>query len=209
MYRQRCSRKYYATFHKWFNKKLAEKRSELPFCSVRRKIGPSMKTLYLLRHAKSSWDDRDLADFDRPLNNRGLAAAPFMGALIASKSYNPSKIVSSPARRARQTVNLIKESSGVEASIHFDDRVYEASPQGLKQVLSELDDSIGSALIVGHNPGMEGLIQSLTGEIQPMPTAALAVIDISIDSWAEMGNGVGTLQAIYRPKDEIARNANS
>ena len=147
-----------------------------------------------------------MADFDRPLNDRGRSAAPFMGDLMASKGLIPSLIVCSPAARAEQTAVLVKSHSGMDGAIRFDERIYEASALGLRQVLSELDDSIDSAMIVGHNPGMEGLIRLLTGEIEAMPTAALAAIELRIDSWRELNAGSGILLSVYRPK-EVARNS--
>jgi phosphohistidine phosphatase len=160
-----------------------------------------MKRLLLLRHAKSSWDHPNLADFDRPLNPRGLATAPFMGELIARRELQPDEIVSSPAKRAMQTALLIKESAGIDASLRFDERIYEASPKSLLQVSSELSDEIGSAMLVGHNPGFEGFIGFLTGKVEPMPTAALAVIDLNIKSWAKIKGGSGSVNAVIRPKD--------
>src|SRR5690242_9093233 len=122
-----------------------------------------MKLLYVLRHAKSSWDDASLADYDRPLNDRGLEAAPFMGRLMRERGYLPDAVISSPAKRARKTAKLASEAAGVRSSILFDEQIYEASPQTLVKVLSAVDDKAGSAMVVGHNPGMEGLIRFLTG----------------------------------------------
>jgi len=163
-----------------------------------------MKTLLILRHAKSSWSDPGLADFDRPLNERGLRTAPFMGSLIISKGHAPSIILSSPATRARQTAELARSGADLSAEIVYDERIYEANPLALTQVVSELDDSINSAMVVGHNPGMEGFVRHLTGENEAMPTTALAVVKLGIDSWKAINSGCGKLSAIYRPKDEIA-----
>src|SRR5687767_9333300 len=142
-----------------------------------------MKTLFILRHAKSSWDDPDLADFDRPLNGRGKSAAPFMGEVMKREAFEPDVIMSSPAVRARATALLVKESGDLSAEIRFDERIYEASAQALRQVAAGIDDSFRSAMLVGHNPGMEGFVRLLTGGLEPMPTAALAVIDLDIASW--------------------------
>ena len=162
-----------------------------------------MKTLFVLRHAKSSWENADLADFDRPLNHRGERAAPFMGELMHRNGFQPSVILSSPAVRAKQTALLVKESGGLNAEIRFEHRIYEASPHNLSQVVSEIEDAHASAILVGHNPGIEGFIRYLTGQIEPMPTAALAVIELNIDSWNEMDTGCGKLQNVFRPKDEM------
>lgn len=159
-----------------------------------------MKRLLILRHAKSSWKDAELADFDRPLNERGLQAAPFMGRYAAEHGYLPEAVVSSPARRASETAELMKSGGGPFANVSFDDRIYEASPGTLLQVISEIDDTLGSVLIVGHNPGIEGLIRQLTGRIEPMPTASLAVIDLDVDSWSGAAPGTGRLVTVVRPK---------
>ncbi len=162
-----------------------------------------MKTLFIMRHAKSSWNDPALADFDRPLNERGMAAGMFMGELMASIVLLPDLIVSSPAKRAMRTALMVKESSGSNSPIQFDERIYEASPQTLRTVVSQIQDKFASMLLVGHNPGMEGLVHDLTGRLEPMPTAALAVIGIDIKSWMEVSKGIGVLNAVYRPKDEM------
>ena len=161
-----------------------------------------MKTLYILRHAKSSWDNPLLADFERPLNKRGLDAAPFMGEVIYKNRFKPELFLSSPAKRAKQTAVLVREVGAIEPEIRFDERIYEASPQTLVQIISDLGEEADSVLLVGHNPGLEGLIRFLTGEIQPMPTAALAVIDLSVEVWADVTAECGTLKTLIRPTDE-------
>ena len=162
-----------------------------------------MKILFLLRHAKSSWDNASLADFDRPLNERGKNTAPFMGEVMTRREYAPSIVISSPANRAATTAKLVTESAGLNSAIRYDDRVYEASPNSLRQVASEIDDAFGSAMIVGHNPGMEGFIRYLTDEIEAMPTAALAVIELNVESWGEINADTGKLAELIRPKDEM------
>lgn len=162
-----------------------------------------MKTLYILRHAKSSWDDASLADFDRPLNGRGERAAPFMGKLMRKKGLLPDVVLSSPAARAKSTAKLAAKSAELDGKVSFDDRIYEASPQSLRQVVSEVDKACDSAMLVGHNPGLEGFIRFLTGVDESMPTAALAVIELDIEKWNDLDNGCGELQAIFRPRDEM------
>ena len=160
-----------------------------------------MKTLFILRHAKSSWADADLADFDRPLNGRGEKAAPLMGGFMREKEFVPQVILSSSAVRAKTTAELVKKASGLTADIKIDERIYEAHPHQLRQIVSELTDDIDQAMIVGHNPGLEGLVRYLTGRMEPMPTAALAVIDLDIASWNEIGDNSGELREIVRPKE--------
>jgi phosphohistidine phosphatase len=164
-----------------------------------------MKRLLLLRHAKSSWDDPSLDDFERPLNSRGRAAAPFMGQLIAARGLVPDVFISSTARRAAETARMAHEACGAERPLIFDERIYDASAARLNVIVSEIADRHASAMLVGHNPGMEGLVRSLTGEIHAMPTAALAVIDLEIDAWEEVCSLRGRLADLVRPRDEMEK----
>ncbi|HXH70582.1 MAG TPA: histidine phosphatase family protein [Pyrinomonadaceae bacterium] len=160
-----------------------------------------MKTLFILRHAKSSWEDANLADFDRPLNKRGLKTAPLVGETIRRNKFQIDSIISSPAKRAKQTAILVKEAAQIAADILFDDQIYEASPHRLLHVASELDDKIESAMLVGHNPGLEGLVTMLTRKAELMPTATLAVVDLKIDNWKEIHLDCCNLRVLIRPKD--------
>src|SRR5215203_123207 len=135
-----------------------------------------MKTLFVLRQAKSSWDNPDWADFERPLNSNGLDAARFIGTLIYDRRLEPQTIISSPAKRAKQTAVLVKELAGISKSVIVDERIYEASPLTLFNLIREFDEKWESVLIVGHNPGFENLVRLLTGETVQIPTAALAKI---------------------------------
>lgn len=160
-----------------------------------------MKRLYVLRHAKSSWDNASLADYDRPLNERGVETAPFMGRLMKQRGQVADTVLSSPAARAKMTAKLVSEAAGIRSPIIFDERIYEAGPQTLVKVLSDVDGDVNSAMVVGHNPGMEGLIRFLTGDIAAMPTAALAVIDLDIEEWIQIDHRSGTLVEVLRPKE--------
>ena len=162
-----------------------------------------MKTLFLMRHAKSSWDDPSLADFDRPLNERGIRNAPFMGELMRREGLVPDVIVSSPAMRARTTAELAKQAGNFTAGIVFDGRIYEASANALREVASGIDDSHASGMLVGHNPGMENFVRYLTGRVEPMPTSALAVIELDISRWADIAEDTGHLHNVFRPKELI------
>jgi phosphohistidine phosphatase len=165
-----------------------------------------MKILFVLRHAKSSWDNPNLADFDRPLNERGLAAAPFMGRVLSTKGYRPELILSSPAERARMTAALFKAAAGLDSPLEYDDRIYEASPHKLQKVASKVADDKNSLMIVGHNPGMEGFIKLLTNRSEAMPTASIGVIELDIDSWSEIGPATGKLIEVLRPKEVEEEN---
>jgi phosphohistidine phosphatase len=160
-----------------------------------------MKTLILLRHAKSSWDDAGLKDFDRPLNKRGLEAAPLVGNAMRKRKLQPDLIISSPAVRAKETTQLVRDAAGLTPKVNYDERIYEASPQRLLEIVSGIDDSVGIAMMVGHNPGFEELLAVLTGETKRMPTAALALIDLNIDKWGEVSSETGTLKELIKPKD--------
>lgn len=162
-----------------------------------------MKTLLILRHAKSSWDNAELSDFERPLNQRGLEAAPLMGNVISKNNLQPQIILSSPAERAKQTAILIKKAARLESEINYVEEIYEASPLRLLNVVSQTDDENEMVLVVGHNPGLEGFIKMLTEESYTMPTAALAKIDLNVKSWSEVGSNCGKVDLFIRPKDEI------
>lgn len=160
-----------------------------------------MKTLYLLRHAKSSWDNSGLSDFERPLNDRGFATVPLIGKTIRERDLIPELIVASPAKRAKQTAELVKEAAEIAVETRFDGRIYAASTSELVAVVSELNDQSNSAMLVGHNPGFENMVRVLTGEFETMPTAAFAVIDLEIEKWNEISPECGVLRDLLRPKE--------
>jgi len=160
-----------------------------------------MKTLLLLRHAKSSREDSSLADFDRPLNDRGKDDAKLMGRYLRSQNPVAEAVISSPARRARQTTELLLKAANVSVVPSFDDRIYEADLQRLLTVVSEIDPSHNLVLLVGHNPGFEELAESLTGQYARLPTAALAKVDLSIDQWRDARPRAGKLGTLITPKE--------
>jgi phosphohistidine phosphatase len=168
-----------------------------------------MKTLFVLRHAKSSWENPDWADFERPLNSRGLDAARFIGGLIYERGLQPQIIISSPAKRAKQTAVLVKEIAEVSKPVTFDERIYEASPLALFNLIREFDEKLESVLIVGHNPGFENLVRMLTGEPVAMPTAALARINLNIENWHDLETNSNELEFLIRPKEEMKKSVAS
>lgn len=161
----------------------------------------SMKTLLLMRHAKSSWKDADLRDFERPLNERGRKSAPLMGRLMRRRKLQPELVVSSPAERARQTAALVVESAAIKSPVRYDERIYEASAAQLLEVVSQSDEAAETVLFVGHNPGMEELIEALTGAQERMPTAALACVTLDVEKWSKTRPGAGRLEWVVRPKE--------
>jgi len=161
-----------------------------------------MKQLLVLRHAKSSWKVPDLDDHDRPLNKRGKRDAPRMGKLIRREGMVPDQIISSTAERAHTTALLVANACGYSAEPLATRGLYLAGPDEYLDVLSELDDGIDSAMVVGHNPGIEELVEELTGAAERMPTAALARIALDLESWVEIiGPRRGKLLGLWRPKE--------
>ena len=160
-----------------------------------------MRTLYLLRHAKSSWKDASLADFERPLKGRGREAAEQMGRFLASKKVTVGALISSPSVRTRQTIDIVLRHVHLGVEPQFDQRIYEASLSTLVQIVSELPDDKKAAMLVGHNPGMEEMLAFLTRESRHMPTCALAKISVDVSSWKEAGRGSGKLEWFVTPKD--------
>jgi len=160
-----------------------------------------MKALFILRHAKSSWNNSALTDFERPLNGRGRRDAPRMGRLMRERALRPDVILCSPAERTRQTAALLASAAGLDAEPRYDERIYEASAGQLLGVLSEVRTEAGSVLLIGHNPGVEQLIEALSGARERMTTAALARVALDIDAWDKIGAGVGRLEWVVRPKE--------
>ncbi len=160
-----------------------------------------MKTLFLLRHAKSSWKDDSLSDFERPLKKRGLGDAQMVGKLIRQREIPLDLVISSSAERARQTTQLVLMSADKQVETRFDERLYEAGMRRLLTVISKLDNQANSVMLVGHNPGFEELLKTLTGEMHGMPTAALAGIEFGVDDWSQVKARTGTLTLLLTPKE--------
>ncbi len=162
----------------------------------------AMKTLLLLRHAKSSWDDEDLDDHDRPLNKRGKKAAPRMGELLRDERIVPDLIVTSTAKRASKTAELAAKAAGYGGTILRDHALYLAPPDRYVRVASRVQSNPERLMLVGHNPGIEMCMNMLTGDDRDMPTAALAVIMVPIETWDEMSPGLRCeLASFWSPKE--------
>lgn len=160
-----------------------------------------MKTLFLLRHAKSSWENAAQTDFERPLNKRGREAAPLMGRFIRQNEVKPDVIICSTAARARETAELIVDASKLESELRFDGRIYDATWLDLLKVIAGIEDEIESALLIGHNPGFEETVFRLTDEKVIMPTAALVKIELDIEHWNETSELCGKFDWITKPKE--------
>ncbi len=160
------------------------------------------RVLTLVRHAKSSWNDANLSDFERPLNSRGLKNAPEMGKRLADENYLVDSIISSPAVRAITTAEFI--ASEIEFNIQKVDRnekIYEASLNTLIDLVAGLDDNLHRVMLVGHNPGFTVLCNYLSNaEIDNMPTCAIAQIQFDINSWESITEHSGKLLDFDYPK---------
>ena len=143
-----------------------------------------MKYLYLVRHAKSSWDEPGLTDFERPLNQRGKKDAPLMGKNIAGKKIKPDLIISSPAQRARKTAIAFAEEFGIKKKeIIFDEKIYEATSSELFEVIRNFKDDYQTVMLFGHNPGLTNLSNTLTQKyIDNIPTCGIVALKFD-DDW--------------------------
>ncbi len=167
-----------------------------------------MKKLYLIRHAKSSWDNPDLDDFDRPLNSRGIKDAPLMGKRLKENKLTPYIIVTSPAIRALDTCLIITKFLGFpKEKISIDKRLYHASEEELLRVIRELkdhpNDEEENVLLFGHNPGLTNFANQLLNEhIKNIPTTGIVVSSLSIKKWQEADWGCGKLLFFAFPKSK-------
>ena len=160
-----------------------------------------MKTLLVLRHAKSSWNDPALDDHERPLNKRGRRDAPRIGELVREYGLMPDLVISSDAVRARLTAEAVAEAARYAGEILLDPHLYMARPADILSLLPTVRENPKTVMIVGHNPGLETLVEQLTGELQDLPTAALAQIDLPIDQWRDLTRSTrGTLVGLWRPE---------
>ena len=160
-----------------------------------------MKTLLVLRHAKSSWSDSALSDAERRLNKRGKRDAPRMGQLVRDERLTPELIISSTAKRAESTAKRVAKSCRYKGEIELDEALYLGGLPGYRTV-QRIPDVIDCAMIIGHNPDMEALIEALTGRYKRMPTAALAQIELPIDHWRDLElTGTYRLVNLWRPKE--------
>lgn len=169
-----------------------------------------MKSVYLLRHAKSSWKEEGVDDIDRPLSKRGRAAAKAMRRHLAEKKLLPAQILCSPARRTRDTLAIVQGAFATAVPIRFEKGIYMAEPQTLLRRLKRLGDSLDAVMIVGHNPGLQQLALILSegrdSEIRrdlavKFPTGALAVVRFETEHWSGLDIGGALLEAFVRARD--------
>ena len=161
-----------------------------------------MKKLYLMRHAKSDWNGYYVTDFERGLNKRGLKAAPLMGEVLYNMGIRPDLIVSSPATRAKMTAKLVAEQLHYpKEKILFDERIYEAGVAELLEVIHTLPENTDEVLLVGHNPGMTSLINTLGDMgLENLPTAGLVGMAFDLESFMDISPHSGELLFYEYPK---------
>ncbi|MCR9256107.1 MAG: histidine phosphatase family protein [Alphaproteobacteria bacterium] len=168
-----------------------------------------MKTLYLLRHAKSSWENTGIDDYDRPLNARGQRAAMVMGVYFAQQQLRPDLILCSSARRTLETLDQVRPRIPGKPQLSIEKELYLASANDLMKRLRKVDPAVGSILLLGHNPGLEDLARLLFGKQKTevvdglnakYPTGGLATFAADIDSWKDLKAGGASLQSFVIPK---------
>ena len=161
-----------------------------------------MKELILIRHAKSSWENRALTDFDRPLNYRGQHDAPFMGEKLAASGFVPELIITSPAVRTLQTADLFAKALGYPPDkLIQEPTMYEANIQDLLAIIHKIPDTHERVALFGHNPGMTSLCYVLSlHDVENIPTCGMAVIRVDVQSWQDVVPKKGEFVMFDYPK---------
>ena len=161
-----------------------------------------MKTLILMRHAKSSWDHPSLKDLERPLNARGERDAPLMGSHFAEWGLSPELLVSSPAVRARETALWVARAIGYpEETLRIAPALYERGVPGILSVIHALPETMDSVCLFGHNPDISAAVGCLGGEpVTHLPTGALVSVLFAVDDWSAVMPGVGRINRFEYPK---------
>ncbi len=161
-----------------------------------------MKELLIMRHAKSSWGNTNLSDHERPLNQRGQRDAPRMGQLLKEKELIPDLIITSTAERALSTAELTALNCDYDRELALSGRFYGGGPQAFVEILQTVDDANERVMIVAHNPGLEELVEDLTGYDGRFTTANIAHVQLPIDSWRDLTlETTGMLLNLWRPKE--------
>ncbi|MFK7773881.1 MAG: histidine phosphatase family protein [Saprospiraceae bacterium] len=163
-----------------------------------------MKKVYLIRHAKSSWEDPGLSDIERPLNNRGLRDGPFMSKMLKGENVNPDKLISSPANRAFTTATFFaKELNIPEQAIIVRKEIYHAYPEEVLNIIRNLSDADDVILLFGHNPCFTSLANQFSDEYIPnVPTCGIVKIEADVERWSDFEKK-GKLKTFYFPKQYL------
>ncbi len=161
-----------------------------------------MKTLLLMRHAKSSWKNSDLADHERPLKKRGRKDSAIMAKLLKKKDLLPDMILSSSAVRATETMEVILDTVKIKGKTKSKDVLYMAEPDTIIEKINSVPDEVERLMLIGHNPGLESLVQILGDKVESLPTAAIAIIILPINAWSELSTETeGELANLWIPAD--------
>jgi phosphohistidine phosphatase len=161
----------------------------------------AVKTLLLMRHAKSSWKQEGLADYDRPLKGRGERDATKIGRALSAADIEPELILTSAARRALQTAQHV-ESEILGARVEATPDLYGAGPDELLRAAAGLPDGLSVVMLLAHNPGLEEWLADLTDEVTSFPTGGVAQVELPIDRWSDLDEGVsGRLRRFLRPRE--------
>jgi len=162
-----------------------------------------MKTLYIIRHAKSSWKDMSLDDYDRPLNKRGKLNAPLMGSRLKKETVKPDIILSSPAKRAKSTAKIIAKKLKYSKDIVFNKDIYDADVGVLHNILTKLDDEEEIVFLFGHNPDLEMLVEHYVEFDENIPTCGIVEIEFDCKRWTDICAKNAKLISFDYPKKEI------
>lgn len=163
-----------------------------------------MKTIFIVRHAKSSWKYPRLDDFERPLNKRGYRDAPLMGRRLKKRQVMPERIFASPAVRAAMTARIIAAALGYPLrDICYSEALYDFSESSLLQVVRQMDDTISKAMIVGHNPAVTALANHVGDQVvSNLPTAAVYAVATAVSRWADIDAQCGKVVFFDFPKKQ-------
>lgn len=159
-----------------------------------------MKKLYIIRHAKSSWNDVTINDFERPLNKRGKANAPMMGSRLKAKGVMPDIILSSPAQRAKSTAEMIARELEYAKKIVFNENIYESSVDELRKILTLVDDKNSTVFLIGHNPELNMLMDYYVKFYENIPTCGVVEVEFVCDRWADIAPKNAKLISFDYPK---------
>ncbi len=160
-----------------------------------------MKKLYIIRHAKSSWSDSSLSDFDRPLNKRGKVNAPLMGGRLKKRKIVPDIIISSPALRAKTTAKLIAKKVKYLKKILFNQNIYDADFGVLSKILKKTDNENSTLFLFGHNPELNMLAEEYVGFDENIVTCGVVEIEFDCDRWQDIGSDNAKLISFDYPKN--------
>lgn len=159
-----------------------------------------MKTLYIIRHAKSSWKDIAMDDFERPLNQRGKDDALLMANKLVELDICPDLIISSPSKRTKCTIAIIAPQIGYKKEIVYDNKIYESNMENLKRVVRNIDDKNNTVFLLGHNPGLNMFAEDLCGFVKNIATTGIVAISFDCNRWSEISHENSNLSEYIYPK---------